>query len=228
MKSNLTQTVGKVLVAFSFLFVLSTSSYAQSDEKFSLDVTLNSDQFFGFYPFFTGSYAVSSTLDFTFYGIQWSGGTGGAWGNWTEFGVGVSVDIAEGISFNPQIGILGGNLLSSGAGGASVLGDGFVPNLTIGIDRAKTEGELYAGFYAPGRNKAPEGGTTLSFLHYWANFGYKVSPFFSVGGHYEHLINTGGSNVESATDTYQWLGPMCSLQIQMVVLWFVLPSVLTL
>nr|WP_245531114.1 DUF6733 family protein [Belliella baltica] len=134
-------------------------------------------------------------------------GTGGGWGNWTEFGVGVGFEPAEGISVSPQIGITGGNLLSSGAAGPSIFGDGIVPNLTIGIDKAKTEGEIYAGFYAPFRNEAPVNGTTLSFLHYWVNYGFKASDFLSIGAHYEHLINTGGSNVESSTDFYQWLGP---------------------
>jgi len=192
------------------LFILAStlqSANAQDDDKFSFDVSLNSDQFFGFYPFFQGNYKLSDNTAFTFYGILWSGGTGGAWGNWTEFGVGMNFDVAEGVSVNPQIGILGGNLLSSGTFGAGRFGDGVVPNLTIGLDKAKTEGQIYAGFYAPLRNEAPPSGTTLSYLHYWVNFGYKASDFFSFGGHFEHLVNTGGSNVSSSTDVYQWLGP---------------------
>ncbi len=192
-----------------FVLVLSlpTSVQAQEDDKFSMSVSLNSDIFFGFYPFFAGSYTVSDNLDFTFYGIQWSGGTGGGWGNWTEFGIGVNFPVAEGFDINPQLGVLGGNLLSSGASGPAVFGDGIVPNLTMGLDRENVEGEIYAGFYLPLRDETGTGETTLSFLHYWANFGYKAAPFFSFGGHFEHLINTGGSEVESSTDTYQWLGP---------------------
>ncbi|KEO73344.1 DUF6733 family protein [Anditalea andensis] len=190
-------------------------SWAQDDDRFSFDVTLNSDQFFGFYPFVTGSYRLSDEVDFTFYGILWSGGRGGVqgdggggWGNWTEFGIGVGFNPAPGLSISPQIGILGGNLLSSGSTGPSVLGDGIVPNLTIGLDQAVVEGEIYAGFYAPLRDMTTvPTQTTLSFLHYWANFGFKATNFLSFGAHYEHLINTGGSNISESTDTYQWLGP---------------------
>lgn len=191
----------------SLLFA-SAVSHAQddSDSKFSLDVSLNSDQFFGFYPFFAGAYSVSDGLDFTFYGILWSGGTGGGWGNWTEFGLGVNFSPVEGLDINPQIGILGGNLLSSAASGPAVMGDGFVPNLTIGLDLDKVEGEFYGGWYLPLRDEAPEGGSTWAFLHYWANVGYKVTDFFSFGPHYEHLILSGGSEVEESADMYQWLG----------------------
>ena len=82
--------------------------------------------------------------------------------------MGVGFEPAPGISVSPQIGILGGTLLSKGAvpGSPGIFGDGIVPNLTIGLDKAKTEGEFYAGFYAPLRNEAPTGGTTLSYLHY--------------------------------------------------------------
>ncbi len=195
-----------LVLVFSITFV--DQANAQDDDKFSMSVSLNSDQFFGFYPFFAGSYSLSDNLDFTFYGILWSGGTGGGWGNWTEFGIGVNLPVADGLDITPQVGILGGNLLSSGAQSQGVLGDGIVPNLTIGLDKEKVEGEIYAGFYLPLRDETSSTSqTTLSFIHYWANFGYKVTPFFSFGLLFEHLINSGGSNVESSTDVYQWLGP---------------------
>ncbi|MFC4873629.1 DUF6733 family protein [Negadavirga shengliensis] len=208
-------TLFKGIIALGlFLIVAVSPVFSQTEDKFSFDITVNSDQFFGFYPFFAGSYEVSETSAFTFYGILWSGGTGGVqgaggggWGNWTEFGVGMNFDVADGLSINPQVGITGGNLLSSGTAGPSIFGDGIVPNLTIGLDKARTEGEIYFGFYSPLRNKAPEGGTTLSYIHYWANFGVKASDFFSIGLHYEQLTNAGGSNVTSSTDVYQWLGP---------------------
>ena len=196
-----------LVLAAVLAFVGITSVQAQ-DDKFSMSVSLNSDAFFGFYPFFAGSYSISDNLDFTFYGILWSGGTGGGWGNWTEFGLGINLPVADGLNINPQVGILGGNLLSSGVSAAGVLGDGWVPNLTIGLDKPKVEGEIYAGYYLPLRDETPgPSQTTLSFLHYWANLGYKVSPFFSFGAHFEHLINTGGSQIEESTDVYQWLGP---------------------
>lgn len=195
-----------LILAFSFASF--EKAKAQDDDKFSMSVSLNSDRFFGFYPFFAGSYGVSDNLDFTFYGILWSGGTGGGWGNWTEFGIGLNLPVGEGLDITPQLGILGGNLLSSGTASQAVLGDGIVPNLTIGLDKEKVEGEIYAGFYLPLRDQTTLASqTTLSYIHYWINFGYKASPFFSFGMLYEHLINSGGSNVESSTDVYQWLGP---------------------
>lgn len=204
MKSSCTRLSVKVACAACLMTVLfAAPAMSQGEDRFSFDVTLNSDQFFGFYPFFSGSYGVSEKLDFTFYGILWSGGTGGGWGNWTEFGVGIGLEPVEGLSVSPQIGILGGNLLSSGAAGPSIFGDGIVPNLTIGLDKTRTEGEIYAGYYTPLRKE----GNTLSFLHYWANFGVKANSFFSVGAHFEHLINTGGTEVPEAVDLYQWLGP---------------------
>lgn len=203
MQKKITKSFKAIFALSALLFALNVGNLNAQDDKFSLDVSLNSDQFFGFYPFIAGSYNVTEKVDFTFYGIFWSGGTGGGWGNWTEFGVGVGFEPVSGLSVNPQIGILGGNLLSSGAAGPAIFGDGIVPNLTIGLDKGITEGEIYAGFYSPLRTE----GNTLSFLHYWANFGLKASNFFSLGLHFEHLINTGGTEVPEAVDLYQWLGP---------------------
>lgn len=208
MKNIHTPTLSKGFLAFGLIFLLAAMpAFSQDDDKFSFDVTLNSDQFFGFYPFFAGSYSLSETTDFTFYGILWSGGTGGGWGNWTEFGAGFNFSPADGLDINPQIGVLGGNLLSSGTGGPAIFGDGIVPNITINLDKTSVEGEFYLGYYAPLRDEAPAGGTTLSYLHYWANLGVKASDFFSLGLHFEQLTNTGGSEVAEATDVYQWLGP---------------------
>jgi len=192
---------------FSMLFITRASAQEGGEDNFSFSVSLNSDQFFGYYPFFQGSYSMGESADFTFYGIMWSSGTGGDWGNWTEFGVGFNFDAGGGITFNPQVGVLGGNLLSSGAGGPAVFGDGIVPNLTVGLDKEKIEGQIYIGYYAPLRDEAPADGTTLSYLHYWVNTGLKASDTFSFGAHYEQLTNTGGSNVDESTDVYQWLGP---------------------
>ncbi|MCC5929054.1 MAG: hypothetical protein JJU28_07395 [Cyclobacteriaceae bacterium] len=198
----------------TFAFVISTSTaQAQEDSKFSMDVTLNSDIFFGFYPFFAGSYAVSDNTDFTFYGILWSGGTGGfaqGWGNWTEFGIGVNFQVSESININPQIGLLSGSLTSGGSPSGQtvvpVLGEGFVPNLTIGLDNDQLEGEFYLGYYMGidhGQN------STSNFLHYWANIGYKFTPFFSAGLHYEQLNFSGGKNVPdgSGFSFFQSVGP---------------------
>lgn len=198
----------RVAVCLAFLFTLGlTSLSAQTDDKFSFDLTLNSDQFFGFYPFFAGSYEVSDASAFTFYGILWSGGTGGGWGNWSEFGVGMNFTVTDGLDVNPQVGVLGGNLLSSGTAGQAVFGDGIVPNLTIGLDKESVEGEFYLGYYLPLRDLAPANGSTLTYLHYWANFGVKASSFFSLGAHWEQLSNTARSDGGDTGSVYQWIGP---------------------
>ena len=181
-------------------------SFAQDEEdsKFGMNVSLNSDAFFGFYPFFAGSYKVGDNLDFTFYGILWSGGTGGGWGNWTEFGIGLGFPVGDAIYVNPQIGLLNGSL-TSGLG-TPVLAEGIVPNLTIGLDTDRFEGELYAGLY----NGFDHGNAvTNNYLHWWLNGGVKIGSIFSMGMHLEHLRFTGGKNQEddAAVDLYVSLGP---------------------
>jgi hypothetical protein len=196
-----------LLLLSSHTLSLRAQSVDAGDENFAMSVSLTSDQFFGFAPMAAGTYKVGNTLDFSFYGIFWSGGTGAGWGNWTEFGVGLNIRPNDILAINPQIGIVNGSLLSSGAVGEGVFADGLVPNLTVNLQSATLEGQIYAGYYLPIRDLAPANGTTLSYLHYWANFGVKFSKFFSFGAHYEHLINTGGSNVSESSDVYQWLGP---------------------
>lgn len=211
MNTNFTPLIlGASLLLICFLCLGTSAGFAQQktheEDRFTLDVTLFSDQFWGFYPYFSGAYKLNDTFDLTFYGIMWAGGEGAAWGNWTEFGVGIGFQAAEGVYISPQLGILGGSLLSKGADGAGILGDGIVPNVTLTLKKARTEGEAAVWYYAPLRNEAPLGGTTLSYLHYLANYGYKATDFFSFGAHYEHLINTGGSAIASASTELQWLG----------------------
>jgi hypothetical protein len=207
------KTLALFLTAICLLLMMSNPSSLRaqsssgSDENFAMSISLTSDQFFGFAPMAAGTYKLGNTVDLSFYGIFWSGGTGGGWGNWTEFGVGVNFRATDILAINPQIGIVNGSLLSSGAVGEGVLGDGLVPNLTINLQSPTLEGQIYAGYYLPLRDLAPATGTTLSYLHYWVNSGIKLGKFFSFGAHYEHLINTGGSNVEKSEDVYQWLGP---------------------
>jgi len=195
------------MLAFVLAFAMSSNTLlAQDDEeddKFSMSVSLNSDIFFGFYPFFAGSYAVSDNVDFTFYGILWSGGTGASWGNWTEFGGGVGISAGD-FYINPQIGLLNGSL-TSGLG-TPVFAEGIVPNITITHDNGSVEGELYAGYYAGFDHGNP---STLNYLHWWINSGYKVSKLVSLGLHFEHLRFAGGSEQadDAATDLYMAIGP---------------------
>lgn len=205
MKNKFTKLgYGLMLTGLLSLSSMTTKVWAQEENKFSMDVTLNSDVFFGFYPFFAGSYSISPKTSFTFYGILWSGGTGASWGNWTEFGIGISREVSKGVTVSPQIGLLNGSL-TSGLG-TPVLGEGIVPNLTIGVDKEKLESEIYVGYYY-GLNHG--NATTLNFLHYWANGGIKLSPMFSAGLHLEQLRFTGGSETEpdAAYDYYLALGP---------------------
>lgn len=186
---------------FLVIVLCSFFSNAQEEEKTSFSVSLVSDTFFGFAPIVTGSYSLTENTDFTIYGIYWSGGTGIGWGNWAEFGAGVNFDLGSGFNFNPQVGFTKGNLLSSYTAGPSVFGDGVVPNFILGLDEDHLEGEIYFGYYLPLRT---EGASTASYIHYWANFGYKVSDFISSGVHYEHLYG-GAESMEA--DVYQWFGP---------------------
>ncbi len=198
----------KVSLCCSVFFLFAALPvFSQTDDKVEFTVILNSDQYFGFYPYLSGSYSISETSAFTFYGILWSAGTGRDWGNWTEFGVGFDFFVEEGILINPSVGILNGNLLSSSGTGPAVFGEGIVPNLVVGLNKEKVEGEIYLGYYIPIRDEAPAGGSTGAYLHYWGNFGVKATNFFSFGVHYEQFTKSAGSNVEEPERLYQWLGP---------------------
>ncbi|MDC1067586.1 hypothetical protein OAQ99_00350 [Candidatus Kapabacteria bacterium] len=198
----------KVCLTTLIVLLLSSQSLHSeekvNDDKFDLNLTLNSDAFFGFYPFFAGSYELNDNIDFTFYGILWSGGTGENWGNWTEFGAGIGFNITESIYVNPQIGILNGSL-TSGLGN-TVLGEGIVPNLTVLVENGRTEGEIYAGYYYGFDHGNP---VTNNYLHWWLSGGYDLGKIISIGAHFEHLRFTGGQNQpsNSAYDYYMAVGP---------------------
>lgn len=217
-RNQLVQGTLSVMFIVCSYFFASTSAPAQEvkaaeDKKFSFGVSLNVDKFFGFYPVFQGTAGISSGLDMTFYGILWAAGTGRAWGNWTEFGVGLNFEPIKGLSVMPQLGVINGSLLSSTAEGPSILAEGLAPNLTIRLNQPSVEGEIYAGYYLPIADRAPRNGSTRAYLHYWANAGYKISSFFSIGAHYEHLINSGGSAVPRPADVYQWVGPYIQFSV---------------
>lgn len=193
------------------LLALSTlgmnSAFAQDDERLSVNVSINHDAFFGTNPFLGATYKMDSGNDLTFYGIMWGTGTGSAWGQWTEFGVGMGFTALDGALYiNPQLGFTSGSLLSSGAESDGIIGDGIVPNLTMTLDNGPWEGQLYFGWYKDLRDKAPANGTTNEYIHYWLNGGYKINKYFSAGLHFEELFLSGGSNV-SRMDGYRWVGP---------------------
>lgn len=209
---KLLQKTTKKTLSTALLLGLWSASAQESPTTFSIGLT--SDQFFGFAPSLGLEYKLSDKIGVSTYGIFWSGGTGAGWGNWTEFGGGVNLTLAEGVVLNPNLGFTFGSLLSRGTDEAQlggIAGDGIVPNLFFNVDIPKFESEVYVGYYAPLRDKSTpvsEGGygSTLAYLHYWANAGYKVSPVFSFGAHFEHLRRT-KDDTNGVADYYQWLGP---------------------
>lgn len=203
------------LTTLAILF-LSLGVFAQEgDEKVSVGLSLNQDAFFGFTPMMTFGYELNETTSFTAYGIQWGAGTGSAWGQWTEFGIGFNKTVGN-FDINPQLGFTMGSLLSSGAAQEGIVGDGIVPNLTVNYGTDKFEGQIYAGYYGAFRDNTAAGQSTNNYVHYWANFGYKVSPYFSFGLHFEELYLSGGQTNGGGEldriDGYVWFGPYLQLQ----------------
>ncbi|MBD1432251.1 hypothetical protein H8B06_05385 [Sphingobacterium sp. DN00404] len=197
----------KLTTVLALTASVSFTNAQENETTFSFGVT--SDQFFGVAPSVAMEYKLSDKVSASVYGIFWGAGTAGAWGNWTEFGGGVNLQLAEGITLNPNLGFTFGNLLSKGAADGQlggIAGDGIVPNLFFNVDIPQFEAEIYAGYYAPLRDKAPEDGSTLAYLHYWASAGYKVSDAFSFGAHFEHLKRT-KDDIGGKLDYFQWAGP---------------------
>jgi hypothetical protein len=196
----------RLLCSAAVLAVAPSISLAEED-RLSGSMSFNHDAFFGTNPFFGMSYDMGNGKDLTFYGISWGTGAGSEWGQWTEFGIGMGFEALDGALYvNPQVGFTSGSLLSSGAAGEGVVGDGIVPNLTVNLDDNGWEGQLYAGWYKNLQDTAEDDGTTLEYVHYWLNGGRQFGEYFSAGVHFEELRLSGGSNVESQ-DGYQWLGP---------------------
>ncbi len=198
----------------ALLFLVSFGAKAQNDDKVSVGVSLNHDAFFGLNPMATLSYDFSPKTALTFYGIQWGAGTASAWGNWTEFGLGVNFKAGT-FDINPQLGFTMGSLLSSGGAQPGVIGDGIVPNLTINHDSDRFEGQLYFGYYGALRNETEAGESTNNYVHYWVNAGVKATSWLSLGAHYENLFLSGGKTNPSGSlargDGYSWIGPYVQL-----------------
>ncbi|MFS4417344.1 DUF6733 family protein [Maribacter sp. 2307ULW6-5] len=206
----------KSIFSLFILFMTTTLGlYAQdaednADDKVSVGLSLNHDAFFGFNPMMTFGYAISDTDAFTAYGIQWGAGTGSAWDQWTEFGIGYNKTVGN-FDINPQLGFTMGSLLSSGAAQRGVVGDGIVPNLTVNYGTDLLEGQFYFGYYGALSNTTEAGEATNNYVHYWANLGIKLTSHLSLGAHFEELYLSGGDVNGGATldraDGYVWLGP---------------------
>jgi hypothetical protein len=190
---------------------------APPDPKTTYKISMNQDTFFGFYPTVSGAYRVNKHFDWTAYGIFWttpSFGTGGGGGLWTEFGSGVNIRTFGGKwTFNPQLGVLNGRLLSNGAFPMAL--EGLVPTITSNVNTSRAEGEFYMGRYTAlrtGRVPSRPGGPLVdaanrnNFLHWWINGGVKITPLISAGVHFEHL-GANPSGTLPSSSIYQWLGP---------------------
>ncbi|WP_299520126.1 DUF6733 family protein [Winogradskyella sp.] len=201
-----------------FMLLVAMGLFAQEtteEEKLSVGLSINHDAFFGLNPMMTFGYDVSEAGTITAYGIQWGAGTGSDWGQWTEFGIGYNHTVGN-FDINPQIGFTFGSLLSSGAAQEGIVGDGIVPNLTVNFGSEKFEGQFYFGYYAALSDNTEAGDSTNNYVHYWANFGYKVASFFSFGAHFEELYLSGGETNGGGdldrVDGYVWFGPYLQFQ----------------
>lgn len=206
------------LFLFASIKMNAQNAKTNDADKLSATLTLNHDAFFGFNPTLAMSYPLNSKTDLTFYGIQWGAGTASAWGNWTEFGLGVNFKTGK-FNINPQLGFTMGSLLSSGAATEGVIGDGIVPNLTINYDESKFLGQFYAGYYGALKNNTKAvGQSTNNYVHYWVNAGVKAKSWLAIGAHFEYLYLSGGKTNGGGTlakaDGYQWIGPFVQVSKQ--------------
>lgn len=196
----------RLVLAVALLSAPAWANHHDEDKNYGLNVTLNTDAFFGFAPFISGYYHINDSVDFTFYTIKWAGGTFAGNGNWTEYGFGATYKFSESLSLNAQLGVLNGTLAS--ASNRPRTADGIVPNLTFIFDSDSIYSELYVGYYM-----GLEGDQDVSsnFLHTWYTGGYKLNSFFSFGAHWEQLSYNGGKNrTGTAKDSfiyYSAVGP---------------------
>ena len=181
---------------------------AEEDSGPSLTVLLKQDTFFGFQGLAQVGVGLTDCLDLTFYTIMWTnpglGLGGGGFNLWTEFGVGANYTLFDGdLSINPQSGRLNGTL-RAGAD-EPLAAEGIVPNSTMTYaDDSGLEANFYLGYYIAIRDNEAPGSQQSNFLHYWANAGFAVIDWLSLGVHWEHLIQTvPGDN----SDVYVWIGP---------------------
>lgn len=206
------------LSVFSLAIPLYSHAQSGADDRVSYRVSLNQDAFFGFYPTFSAGYKANERIDWTVYGIIWttpSFGTGGGSGLWTEFGSGVNIRTLGGkLTWNPQLGLLNGKLLSNGSYAMAL--EGIVPNITVNLSTDRAEGEFYLGRYTALRKgkTAGAGGALVTvpvqnnFLHYWVNGGARFSKLVSAGLHYEQLDSSpSGTGAPRGAGVYKWFGP---------------------
>lgn len=213
MEMTVTHRARTTALALGLSLLIGGTAQAE-DRDTSYTVLLNQDNFFGFYPSFSGLVELNENMDFAFYGILWTRdgfGTGGLSGDdlWTEFGAGVNMKYMDGnLNVKPQIGFTNGSLLSGGetdsdGNTGGLIFEGVVPSLTVNYADDKFEAEWYSGYYLAAR-EGDGAASTNDFLHLWANGGYRFNNYVSAGLHYEWLDQTDGGAEETV---YMWLGP---------------------
>lgn len=204
--------------------VICQETEVESNEFISF--SLFQDPAFGFYPVVNGGIGLNENVAFTFYGLFWTqdllGGNQGGLNLLTEFGVGVSWTLFDGIlSLNPSIGLANGNYQSGG--GRPIVGDNIVPQfyavLSAG-DFTFTPGFIYW------RGLRREARITNFYdqFDYYATAEISLSKTFKAGIYFDHLIfkEMDGKDLENTYTYYFWLGPMAKISINNSTLWFAL------
>lgn len=199
------------LVALSYHAI----SQAESDSDIRssrFGVTLIQENAFGFYPVIYGSFGLSSSLDFTYYGVMWTNPSFGlpqttySSDLWMENGFGIGFNAFNGSMYiNPALGFTHGKFLSGGD--ESVAFEGLVPSLSLYINPGKMDTEIYFSLYQHLRDEVsdPVNRSTADVLFYWVTPGFWVHNKVSIGIHFENLsLKFGEGDFESS---YQWLGP---------------------
>lgn len=198
--------------------LLSEATREEKSNRFSANLTLSQDSFFGFYPILNGYYDVTDRVQFSFYGQLWTtpsfsvGGSGGS-GLWTEIGIGMNFKLLDGkFSFNPQIAALNGVLLS-GASQPQAF-EGIVPTITLNHSGDRTEGQAYVGYYLATRQPRNN-----DFVHWWVYGGLhpftdtdRLLSILSVGCHFEQLFHV-RNRLGATGNLYTWIGPYVQFKL---------------
>lgn len=201
-----------------------------SEENLSTELWLTQDNFFGFYPEVRGTYMLSPDWAVAFRGAYFTDirgvpDTEGSPGRnpLTEIDAGFKTwGLERRLAVTAMVGTVHGQVLSSGklsSAGRSSAFEGIVPSL-----RAEYTGSLFEGgglvqWYKSvrserGRVTGSDTGGTRDFLQWWTYGGYRVTPIFSVGVHYEHLLTTRDSASPGAQrDYFRWLGGYTELKL---------------
>lgn len=193
------------------LIVSSTGQAGESGTTATL--SLNQDAFFGQWNQAMLGTKVSDSVTFNAYGIIWAnpflvsgqGQSTNATNNWTEFGLGATFMVMEGLSATTLIGVTSGSLLS---GGRRESLDGYVPNVTLNYSSTNFESQAYSGFYMA----AIDNGTRNDYLHFWVYGGYKITENYTLGISHEQLDNNRSDGVAAGT-VYRWLGPYVNVTV---------------